>query len=676
MIDVDWQDTVPAWLNSAFLQGVLITDDSLSIRFWNEWLAGYTGIPTAEAIGRPLLTLYPDLAARDVLRYYQRALAGETNRLPHEVYGYLMSTPALGTPAPPRMPQEAQISPLRLGERIVGTITTIVTRDVPPSAAELSDETVFRLIDTALAQAPVGFGVLDREMRFRAVNARLADYNRASPEAHLGRSLGEIFPDWIDELEPLFHHALDGQPVIGVKISGVRRSRPDEIAHWQASYFPIELGDGRRLGVGALINDITQQKHDEAAKSFLAELSTILAESLDYGATLQRLAQQTVPNLADWCAIDMIGEGERFSALAHSDPGQARLAEAIQHERPPLPNKAGQTGALLASGRPLLVASVTPAVLNSLSSDESYLQLLRELRPTSCIIIPLTSAGEVIGSMLLARNAGRRAYTRDDLALAEEIVRRAIMALENVRLYAAAQRSRALAEDAVRVRDAFFSIAAHELRTPLTTLLGRAQMLQRRLEQQANDERSQRTIQIVVAQAQRLNRMITALLDVSRIQTGRFSIESAPMDLTSLVRRVVDESRLTIIGHRVLLQDPEAPLMINGDEVRLEQMLQNLIGNAVKYSPDGSEVLVRLIDGPGCAVITVADHGIGISPEAQRQLFHRFYRAENAEAHSISGMGIGLFVVKEIVDLHSGEVGVESAEGQGSTFSVRLPLGL
>ncbi len=266
-------------------------------------------------------------------------------------------------------------------------------------------------------------------------------------------------------------------------------------------------------------------------------------------------------------------------------------------------------------------------------------------------------------------------YTPDDLALAEEVGRRATVAIENARLFAAAERSRAVAEEAVQLRDAFFSIAAHELRTPLTILLGRAQLLQKWLAHaEGVDQRSQRSVRIVVDQAQRLNRMITALLDVSRIQSGRFSIEPVPMDLGALVRRVVEETRTTLSGHAIALREAGAPLLVRGDEVRLEQMLQNLLSNAVKYSPAGGEVRVEVARAGGEATVTVRDHGIGIPAAAQGQLFRRFYRADNAERQGISGLGIGLFVVNEIVELHGGSIGVESAEGVGSTFTVRLPL--
>jgi len=217
-------------------------------------------------------------------------------------------------------------------------------------------------------------------------------------------------------------------------------------------------------------------------------------------------------------------------------------------------------------------------------------------------------------------------------------------------------------------------MASHELRTPLTTLLGRAQMLQRWLAKAENvDERSQRTIQIVVSQAQRLNKMITALLDVSRIQTGRFSIDPAPMDLAALVRRVVEESRLTIVDHTVILEDAQEPAMIFGDEVRLEQMLQNLIGNAVKYSPGGGPVTVRLSRSDGLAVISVSDQGIGIAPEDQKKLFRRFYRVDNRLAIVDKGTGLGLTIVRGLAEAHGGSVSLESEVGVGTTVTLRLP---
>jgi signal transduction histidine kinase len=253
------------------------------------------------------------------------------------------------------------------------------------------------------------------------------------------------------------------------------------------------------------------------------------------------------------------------------------------------------------------------------------------------------------------------------------------VAIDNARLYREAQA-------AVQLRDQFLSVASHELKNPLTALLGNAQLLQRRAGREGQlNERNQRAIGVIVEQSGRLNKMIAALLDISRIEHGRLSIEHNPVDVDALVRRVVDEIQPTLDRHTVICELSCESLIVSGDELRLEQVLQNLIGNAIKYSPNGGPVVVRVARRSAVAspqpeqlaeqvCISVSDQGIGIPAEALPRLFGRFYRAPNADTDHISGMGIGLYVVNEIVALHGGGVEVESNIGVGSTFTVCLPL--
>jgi PAS domain S-box-containing protein len=246
---------------------------------------------------------------------------------------------------------------------------------------------------------------------------------------------------------------------------------------------------------------------------------------------------------------------------------------------------------------------------------------------------------------------------------------------ERERLLAAEQAARAEAEAAVRVRDAFMSIAAHELKTPLTGLIGCIQVLQRRQTREASlNERDARMLQQVAEQAFRLNKLIEAVLDTGRIQAGRLEIERAPVDVAALVGRFAEEVRPTLDDRSLEVSLADEPLVVIGDELRLEQVLQNLVHNAVKYSPAGGAVRLRVEREDGQARVSVGDEGIGIPPAELDQLFQRYYRAGNAAALGINGMGIGLYVVREIVTLHGGAVTVESVEGAGSTFTVRLPL--
>jgi signal transduction histidine kinase len=227
----------------------------------------------------------------------------------------------------------------------------------------------------------------------------------------------------------------------------------------------------------------------------------------------------------------------------------------------------------------------------------------------------------------------------------------------------------------VRVRDRFFSVAAHELKTPLTTLFGQAQLLQRRMFSGVVDpERDIRAINRVVEQGRRMHQLIDALLDVPRLETGRITIARLPIDLRQLVQQLVEDIEPTLERHRLTTVYPAEPLLVSGDPMRLSQVFQNLLQNAVKYSPSGGTISVSGIVQDGSARIAIADQGIGIPADVLPNLFQQFYRAANAEQHLIGGLGLGLYVVRELLLLHGGTITVESVEGKGSIFTVELPL--
>jgi signal transduction histidine kinase len=230
------------------------------------------------------------------------------------------------------------------------------------------------------------------------------------------------------------------------------------------------------------------------------------------------------------------------------------------------------------------------------------------------------------------------------------------------------------ARDAIRIRDEFLSVASHELKTPVTALIAYAQILERRIVREAPvNERNLRAVQVIYEQSERLNRLIAALLDVSRLQSGRLELERRPLDLCALTRRVVDAFEPTLSKHTLVLQCQGTGLPIEGDETRLEQVLHNLIANAVKYSPRGGPVEVRVDRHGAEARIVVRDEGVGIPLAEQERIFQQFYRGGNIDAENVTGFGIGLYVVQEIVQRHGGRVEVASVEGQGSTFTVFLP---
>jgi signal transduction histidine kinase len=401
---------------------------------------------------------------------------------------------------------------------------------------------------------------------------------------------------------------------------------------------------------------------------FLAEASRTLAAQLDSDAILTSLLRLTVPYLADWCAVDVVeadGRLRRISTAlregASDDEGE-RLAQLFAADTA----AAHGSAAVLKDGVPEAYPPLPETRL--LGADAAKLADFAALDVGAVLCVPMAVRGRVLGAVTLVRLGQARVFVLPELYLALDLGQRAATALDNALLYRTAQ-------DAIRLRDAFLATASHELKTPLTSLFGNAQLLVRRVARtNALDERDQRVARVIVEQAARLDKMIGALLDISRLQTGQLSIVRAPLELGRMVERLVEELRPTLEDHQMVLLGVPEPLPLLGDELRLHQVLHNLLNNAIKYSPNGGTVTLELGRQGDWAVVSISDQGIGIPEAALPHLFTQFYRATNVSESQISGIGLGLYVVKEIVELHGGTVAVQSVEGQGSTFVVRLPL--
>jgi signal transduction histidine kinase/DNA-binding response OmpR family regulator len=416
----------------------------------------------------------------------------------------------------------------------------------------------------------------------------------------------------------------------------------------------------------ALQAQIVERERAEQALRFLADASSMLAESIEYEERLSNVSHLSVPTIADWCAIDVLEDNGslRRVAVAAVDLVKGSPEHELQRRYP----FDAESLQVLWTHQPELYSAIPDKLLIGVARDEAHLESLRTLGLKSIISVPLEARGRMLGALTIAMAASNRRYDHADLPLAEDLGRRIAVAIDNARLYRAAQ-------DSIRMRDIFLSVAAHELRTPLTSLLGYIQLVERRAERDSTiPERDRQALRVVSAQAARLSKMVTSLLDISRLQLGQLSIEPVPLDLGALATRLVEEVRPLLSRHTIEYIGPVVPTLIGGDELRLEQALQNLIQNAVKYSPDGGAITVQVERTEAHASVAVADSGIGIPPESLPQLFHRFYRAPNVDPQHISGLGVGLYVVKEIVELHGGTVEVSSEMGAGSTFAFRIPL--
>ncbi|MEO7911799.1 MAG: HAMP domain-containing sensor histidine kinase, partial [Roseiflexaceae bacterium] len=321
------------------------------------------------------------------------------------------------------------------------------------------------------------------------------------------------------------------------------------------------------------------------------------------------------------------------------------------------------------SGQPVLLNERPQEISDIYAGADAQQALIQQLAPHSLLMLPFVVRGTTIGVFTLYATRTMRRYTPDDLALAEELVRRAAMALDNAQLYHEAQA-------AIREREAFLLVASHEVKNPLTALLGHAQVLQRKLTRRADSARELEDITTIIDQSKRIDRLLSELLDASQVTGAQFRIDPIPLDLGSLLRRVVAQAQPSAPNHCISISEQATMLAIAGDANRLEQVFQNLISNAIKYSPAGGAITVAIAKQDARARITVRDEGLGIPAAALPHVFKRFYRVAGTSTQQIAGSGIGLYVVREIVTGHGGTVEASSIEGGGSTFTVYLPLAL
>jgi PAS domain S-box-containing protein len=423
---------------------------------------------------------------------------------------------------------------------------------------------------------------------------------------------------------------------------------------------PVRDAEGQPVWAVLTFFDVTERKKAEESQRFLAEASRILGESLELEETLTRLERLNFHQSADGCGFLLLGEDgnpERLSA-ADVSPARATLLHAVLRHT---------VGEVLETGGPVLVPEVREQHLRALAPDEEHLRQFREAPLVSYVVVPLVARGRIIGIIGYVSTCRESPFGQLELATAEELARRAALAIDNARLYQQAQ-------DAIRARDELFSIAAHELRTPLNALHLKAQVLQRSLRKQPATEQDNRFgegIQVIAQQADRLSRMIGTLLDISRIRVGQLQLEPEELNLACLVNEVVTRMReaLSAAGCELHLELTEG-VPGHWDRMRLEQVVTNLLSNALKYGV-GRPVEVRVWEDERLAMLSVRDHGIGIPPDKIERIFGRFERA--VSGRQFAGLGLGLYVTRQIIEEHGGRIRVESHPGEGSTFTVELP---
>lgn len=452
--------------------------------------------------------------------------------------------------------------------------------------------------------------------------------------------------------------------VIGFRLSG------DPGMRWSmVQATPIIDGERVRYVIN-VFKDITRLKQTEERLRLLADAGAVLAGSDDYQSTLQALAELVVPSLADWCVVDVVERsGLRRVAVAHPDPAKRALAEELQRRYPPDFDRPGGVGDVIRRGEPQLTPTITDEMLVAAARDDEDLEIIRGLGLRSAVVVPLIARGQILGAMTLAGAESGQVYTEADLPFLLDLARRAGLAVDNARLLHEAT-------EAVRLRDEFLAMASHDMRTPLQAILTNVQLAARRLERIGGEPDEERTrLAVNLAQAERttgrLAHLVGDLLDVATLRSGHpLAIELVDVDLDELARRVVEDHRVTTDKHRLVITG-SAGEPVRTDRVRVERVLDNLVENAVKYSPNGGEVIVELEPADGFVVVRVRDEGVGIPADEHELIFEPYHRASNVA--TMPGIGLGLAGSRSVMRLLGGDLRVERSDGSGTTFVAHVP---
>lgn len=441
-------------------------------------------------------------------------------------------------------------------------------------------------------------------------------------------------------------------------IGGLRKNGEEFPA--EAAISKLQVGDKALLTVA--LRDITERKRIEREQRLLTEASTVLASTLDYEQTLAAVARLVARDLADWCIVEIVEEHGHLRRLkvASADPAKEALGASfeqfpIDRDRPYLLRPVFETR------RPLLIEHISAEHLESVAQGPAHLQVLRAVGPRSLMALPLLVHGRFVGVLAFISSTPSRVYGPGDLRIAEALADRVAVAMENARLYRAAT-------EAIQLRDHVLGVVAHDLRNPLSAILMQASALRR----PEAERRSQKPREIIHRAATRMNRLIQDLLDVALMEAGKLTIERARLSTGDLMDEAVEMQRPLASSSSVELRiDVERGVPeVMGDRDRLLQVFENLIGNAIKFTSAGGIILVGAAHRDQEVVFRVADTGCGIAPESLPHVFDRFWQATRAGRQ---GAGLGLPIVKGIVEAHGGRIWVESKPGQGSTFFFTVP---
>ncbi len=514
------------------------------------------------------------------------------------------------------------------------------------------------------------------------LNSSVTSWNAAAEQMFgytaqemIGRSIRTIIPaDRQHEEDAVLARIMEGLTVDHHET--VRLHKSGAFVNISLSVSPIRNAAGVVIGASKIARDISERLRAQAITDrarrqgiFLARLTRAFSGTMDYAGRLTMLAKLAVPDLADWCAVDAVSANSQIERVAvnHIDPDKIALAGQIL-ERYRDPHAPGSPAAVVRTGKPAIVSKITDEMLvDAAAGDDAWLRLVRGLGLISYVCLPLTAHGASLGALTFATAESGRHYDEDAVRFLQDVASRSALALDNARSYDQLQAAN-------RMKDEFLATLSHELRTPLNAILGYARMLRSGM---LREDKKDHALETLERNATSLTQIVEDVLDVSRIASGKIRLNLQSIDLPVVLHDALATVMPAAEAKGVRVQsivDPDI-VPVSGDPDRLQQVMWNLLSNAVKFTPRGGRVQVRLQRVNSHIEVSVSDTGVGIRRDFLPHLFERFRQADSTTTRAHGGLGLGLAIARQIVELHGGTIhALSGGEGKGATFRVELPV--
>jgi len=411
------------------------------------------------------------------------------------------------------------------------------------------------------------------------------------------------------------------------------------------------------------------QRRSRQASDFLADVGVTLSQTFDRTRTLEQIATLAVPYIADWCAIDLVDESGAIErvAMAHVDPERLPLMREFRRRFPQSPQSANSPAQVIQRRQPVHIEWLSDEQIAATTNQHGYRDAVRSLGVRSVVIVPLITRERAVGALTFARAGSGRRYTAADRQFAEALASRIALALDNARAYEEATRAN-------RLKDEFLATLSHELRTPLNAVVGYVRMINSGV---LDGDRLTRALVVLDRNTTALTRLVEDVLDVSRFMAGKVRLDLRPVQVATIVEQAIASTRPAAEAKGVQLESAIAHSIppVSGDADRLQQITWNLLSNAVKFTSRGGLVSVTVRASSDHVELAVSDSGCGIAPEFLPHVFERFRQGDARFAREHGGLGLGLAITRDLVQLHGGTIQAASdGEGRGATFRVQLPL--